>query len=308
MSYKFFKDGSLQRPKHITKAEFASASYGYQFSDYNPSDIPVRAYHFSSSNLFNAFTNENYKKVKALKNTINYYSGVDEFINYETIYNKPLCLLAFNMIHVGNGFEKGSINLKYYFQGNLLDSASDPKQNGVLYNKDNNKVGFVLYKEGFIFLTYTGSLSTATTTDITGSYYSSSAEYPKWVYYFTNDNPNLSEFIPEYLTKDQVATSLSFAIADKNSLNHSNNPTYLQSGSYNFVTSSYSFIENNKTNIRNTIPSPFVSGSAEFEKQTFITKIGLFDKEKKLIGIASLANPIRKTENRDFLFKIKIDI
>jgi len=308
MSYKFFKDGSLQRPRHISKVDFNSASYGVEFPDFNPSDFPVRAYHFSSSALFNSFTHENYKKVKALKNTINYYSGIDEFINYDNVYNKPLCLLAFNMLHVGNGFEKGSINLKYYFQGNLLDSASDSKQNGVLYNKDNNKIGFVLYKEGFIFLTYTGSLSTATTTDITSSHYSSSNEYPKWVYYFTNDDPNLAEFKTEYSTKDQVATSLSFAVADKKLLNHSNNPTYLESGSYEFVASSYSFIENNKTSIKNTIASPFISGSAEFEKQTFITKIGLFDKEKKLIGIASLANPVRKTENREFLFKIKIDI
>ena len=29
---------------------------------------------------------------------------------------------------------------------------------------------------------------------------------------------------------------------------------------------------------------------------------------KKLIGIGSLANPVRKTENREFLFKLKLDI
>lgn len=308
MSYKFYKDGSLQRPRNVSKAAFASASYGQEFEIYQPLDYPLRAYHFSSSDTFNSYTSEDYKKIKALKNTINYYSGIDESISYDNIYNKPLCLLAFNMLHVGNGFEKGSINLKYYFQGNLLDSASDPKQNGVLYNKNNNKVGFVLYKEGFIFLTYTGSLSTATTTSITGSAYSSSTEYPKWVYYFTNDNPNLAEFIPEYSTKDQVATSLTFATAEKNLLNHSNNSTYLESGSYFVSTSSYRFVENNKIAIKNTVPSPFVSGSANFEKQTFITRIGLFDKDKKLIGVASLANPVRKTENREFLFKIKIDI
>ena len=43
-----------------------------------------------------------------------------------------------------------------------------------------------------------------------------------------------------------------------------------------------------------------------FEKQTFITRIGLYDKDKKLIAVGSLANPVRKTENREFTIKLKI--
>ena len=305
MSYTFYKDGSLQRPRNVSKSAFASASYGQEFAVYSPSDYPVRAYHFSSSN---SFASENYKKIKALKNTINYYSGIDEFISFDTVDNKPLCMLAFNMLHVGNGFERGSINLKYYCTGSLLDYAQDSKQNGVLYNQNSDKVGFVLYREGFIFLTSTSSLTTGASVSIIGSDYSTSSAYPQWIHYFVSDTPNLLEFIPEYETKDQVATSLSFAVADKQSLNHSNNPTYLESGSYSASSSSYSFIENNKTAIKNTVPSPFVSGTSDFEKQTFITRIGLYDSSKKLIGVASLANPVRKTENREFLFKIKIDI
>lgn len=305
MSYTFYKDGSLQRPRNITKAAFASASYGEELAAYSPSDYPVRAYHFSSSN---SFSSENYKKIKALKNTINYYSGIDEFLSFDTVNNKPLCMLAFNMLHVGNGFERGSINLKYYCTGSLIDYAQDSKQNGILYNQNNNKVGFVLYKEGFIFLTATASIAAGTSVSITGSDYLASSVSPQWIHYFVSDTPNLLEFSTEYETKDQVATSLSFAIANKQSLNHSNNSTYLQSGSYSASSSSYSFIENNKTAIKNTVPSPFVSGTSDFEKQTFITKIGLYDSNKKLIGIASLANPVRKTENREFLFKIKIDI
>ena len=305
MSYKFYKDGSLQRPRNVSKAAFASASYGEEFEIYKPLDYPLRVYHFSSSD---SFQSENYKKVKALKNTINYYSAIDESISYEKIYNKPLCLIAFNMLHVGNGLEKGSINLKFYATGSLLDYAQDVRQNGVLYNKNDEKVGFILYKEGFVFLNNSASLNNSIVTDITGTEFSSSNDNPRWIYYLANDKPNLLEFIPEYSTKDQVATSLTFAIAEKNTLNHSNNVTYLSSGSYFVSTSSYKFLENDKISIKNTVPSPFISGSANFEKQTFITKIGLFDKEKKLIGIASLANPVRKTENREFLFKIKIDI
>jgi len=76
---------------------------------------------------------------------------------------------------------------------------------------------------------------------------------------------------------------------------------------YYAIVTSGSFIENDKIEIKNTVQSPFTSGSANFEKETYITKIGLYDKENNLIGIASLANPVRKTENREYTFKLKID-
>mgnify|MGYP003338390764 CR=1 FL=1 len=51
-----------------------------------------------------------------------------------------------------------------------------------------------------------------------------------------------------------------------------------------------------------------MSGSAPFEKETYISRIGLYDKDRKIIGYATLANPVKKTENREFIFKLKIDI
>jgi hypothetical protein len=78
-------------------------------------------------------------------------------------------------------------------------------------------------------------------------------------------------------------------------------------GNYYAIITEKTFIENDKIIIKNIVKSPFVDGSANFEKETYITKIGLYDKDKNLIGIVSLANPVRKTENREFTFKIKID-
>ena len=91
-------------------------------------------------------------------------------------------------------------------------------------------------------------------------------------------------------------------------MNHSNNSTYLQSGSYSYTTGSNIFLENYNLTIKNIVESPFVSGTANFEKETYITKIGLYDNDKKLLAVASLANPLRKTENREFLIKLKLDI
>jgi hypothetical protein len=43
-------------------------------------------------------------------------------------------------------------------------------------------------------------------------------------------------------------------------------------------------------------------------KTTYITKIGIYDDKKKLIGVASVAKPVKKTEDRDLTFKLKLDI
>jgi hypothetical protein len=48
--------------------------------------------------------------------------------------------------------------------------------------------------------------------------------------------------------------------------------------------------------------------SESFKRQTFITKIGIYDKEKNLIAIANMARAVKKTEDRDLTFKLKLDI
>ena len=39
-----------------------------------------------------------------------------------------------------------------------------------------------------------------------------------------------------------------------------------------------------------------------------ISKIGIYDENKNLIGVATLSNPILKKENEDLTFKMKLDI
>jgi hypothetical protein len=40
----------------------------------------------------------------------------------------------------------------------------------------------------------------------------------------------------------------------------------------------------------------------------YVSKVGIFDENKNLIGIASLASPVRKEEDQDLTFKLKLDI
>ena len=96
-----------------------------------------------------------------------------------------------------------------------------------------------------------------------------------------------------------------------NDLNWSNNSSYLQSGSYNTflaVTSSTKYIENSELTIKNTVSSSFANYSASFYPQTFINTIGIYNEEGELIAIAKTANPVRKTNEQDYTFKLKIDL
>ena len=61
------------------------------------------------------------------------------------------------------------------------------------------------------------------------------------------------------------------------------------------------------TKIKNIVKSPYNEHTASFEKQTYISKIGIYDKDKNLIAIAKLANPVKKTEDKDYTFKLKLD-
>ena len=54
--------------------------------------------------------------------------------------------------------------------------------------------------------------------------------------------------------------------------------------------------------------SSYADPTGSFEKQTFISRIGIYDKDKNLIGVAKVANPVKKTEDREFTFKLKLDI
>ena len=67
------------------------------------------------------------------------------------------------------------------------------------------------------------------------------------------------------------------------------------------------FIDHDKQTIKNTVKSPYVSPTGSYKPQTFISKIGIFDKDKNLIAIAKVANPVKKTEDRELTFKLKLD-
>ena len=59
--------------------------------------------------------------------------------------------------------------------------------------------------------------------------------------------------------------------------------------------------------IKNINKSDFANHSASFESNTFITKVGIYDEDQNLIAVASLANPIKKRRERDYMIKMRMD-
>jgi hypothetical protein len=105
-----------------------------------------------------------------------------------------------------------------------------------------------------------------------------------------------------------------FARARKNQLNHSNNPTYIEhssswgdSGSVETITGSTIYREHDKQAINNISYSEYNSITGSYQKTTFITEVKIYDKDMNCIGVAKLAKPVKKTPDRDFTFKLKVD-
>ena len=73
-------------------------------------------------------------------------------------------------------------------------------------------------------------------------------------------------------------------------------------------TSSSTFEENSDRTIKNTVSSSFDGYEAPFERQVYVSRVAIYDENKNLIGVATLANPVLKKETQDLSFKVKLDI
>ena len=134
--------------------------------------------------------------------------------------------------------------------------------------------------------------------------------------------PAKSSYSIEFKGTTYIPTITMMAHASKNELNWSNNPTFIERASLqthtmgpdayvkNFVKqiSSISYKENEEIKIKNTISSSFLGDSSSYQPQTFISKIGVYNENKELVAVAKLANPVRKINERDYTFKLKLDL
>ena len=253
--------------------------------------------------------------ILALKNTINNYGYINPQFQYSSsardFNNIDLGLVSIPTVFYGSQIAKGTIDLNFYFTGTLIGRARDTNHDGVLYEtygaNAGAPIGLALYNEGFLILTGTHALS------VEQDNYTGAPDHPRWIYFAQSISGSitapLSTFIMEMSGATRVQTLTMFATAPKGQLNQSNNPTFVQFSTADYAaTGSKTYLENNKQVIKNIVSSSFPDPTGSFEKTTYISKIGVYDDQQNLIGIAKVATPVKKTVERDFTFKIKLDL
>ena len=317
------KEGSLTAFKTVSLKSFNA---DFQYGDVIKGSYPLSASisrDYLDGGTSDAVGTTVYKRhLFALKNTLDYYKYLSH--NYE--YNSPsdywdkgrqdMSFISIPSIFYGSSIEKGSISLKFYVTGTLAAEVQDINRNGDLIEVTGSSVGSVagvaLYNEGFLLLTGSWDISSHQEDYVVGG----GDVNAKWIYFaatgtYPTHNVPSSSFGMSFRGTNYVPVKTILAHAPKGYLNHSNNPTYIkygQSGSVlNPSVSEKNYIENRRINIKNTVSSSYADPTGSFEKQTWISKIGIFDKDKNLIGIAKIANPVKKTEDREFTFKLKVD-
>jgi hypothetical protein len=309
------KDGNLNNFKTVSANNFSQFQYG--------DIITGSEYPYSSSlQRYHVYQDQNRTYIKALKNTLDHYVYMSSHYSYSSsLGNKEtqeMSLVSIPSIFYGSSIRKGSISCKWMYTGSVIAELQDINQNGELIqvgpsgsNGSGSVAGVVLYKEGFILLTGSWALH-PTYTDLFGvdsSYYSAS-----WKYFMqtgSNESTRVpsSSFDLEFEGTNLIPTITMLAHAGQGELNHSNNPTYVEYGqSQDISTGSFYYIEGNKTKIKNMVSSSFVDEEPDYKKTTYISKIAIYDEQKNLIGVAKLANPVRKRELDSYTFKLKLDM
>ena len=309
-----FKNGMKDGFKVTPTASYNSAQYG---------DIITSSYSMSASiGRIIASATSNSASIKALENTFNHYSYLSPHYQYSSSLgdkaNQTVNLITIPSIFYGSSIKKGTVNLKYYITGTLIGELSDYRENGDLVQigpvgstGSGSVAGVILYNEGFVALTGSWELDSTII-----KYDPAVVARSKWIYYGfgVHDAASVAlttlsaSYSLEFSGSNQFQTMTMLAHAKYGELNHSTNPTFVSSSdSLSVSTGSYQYIEQAKE-IRNIVSSSFTDEAPKFEKTTYLSKVGIYDKDKNLIGIAKMATPVRKTEADQYTFKLKLDI
>jgi len=329
MIYPFItKGGSLSSFSTVSTTNFNSDfAYGDILSGSYPLSSSITRQHYAAGFTDLESGGRNYRKrIEALRGTIEFYSNVSKhFMVSSSASGRDLTAVEMNMIDVpsiffGSNINKGTIDLKFYITGTLVARAQDLYKNGEIVvtepaSSTETVVGLALYNEGFIILTSSAAITTEFQDDYLGT---GVVQNPTWNYFGSTGSAatpiHSSSYTIEFSGSTTSPTLTMFAHARRGMLNFSNNPTYIKyssSGSVDeelAVTASNMYLESDKKYIANTISSSYSQAEEPFEKQTFISRIGIYDDDDNLIAIAKMATPIRKKESDEYTFKLKLDI
>jgi len=311
------KDGSLIGPRTVSTTTFNS--------DFLFGDTITGSYPLSSSikrDFYQLGTAR--PEIGALKNTLNYYIPMSSHYKYDSSLGdkgtQPLNLISIPSILYGDSIKKGDLELNFYISGTLIGTLKDERQNGEMVQTgpvgstgSGSVAGVALYNEGFVLLTGSWYLETG----IARNYLDDGTNLmtSSWLFFGVGANDGIpagvipsSSYDFDMKGVNRIPTLTMFAHANKIEMNHSNNSTYVEYGQATTpITGAYIYSENKNLQIKNIVSSSYVDPAGSFEKVTYISQVGIYDKDKNLIGVASVSNPVKKTQGREFTFKLKMD-
>ena len=327
------KGGARTAFSTISTSNFNSSfQFGDQISGKYPHSASVTRIYIPQGEDYQASTFEqpattdtdNKKYIRSLKGPLREYTRMSSYFEYSSSFGNKgfdiMNIVGVPSIFYGSQIKKGTVKLRTYVTGTLVAEAHDKKSNGELIETTGSQVGLVagvvMYNHGLLLLTGSWNMDTTNQEPYINAEGNSR---PKWITFgagMTVANnaidrppgatPNTSyEIIFE--GTNEIPTLTMLAHAEKAEMNLSSNPTFIEKSTISPATLASSSYEQPASTIRNIAKSPYTNHSASFEKLTYITKVGIYDKDKNLIGYATLANPVKKRENRDYTFKLKVD-
>ena len=319
------KNSYTGRPTSVSASIWngASPTASYEIDYFLGPGVLVASNYLTATVGMSYPTNPPPAELSALRNTLNYYTTISPHYAFVApsgssgpAWDKreqDLMLLSLPSLLYGSSIQEGSVDLKFYVSGTLIGRLQDSTERGELlqtYSKagtnDGEVAGVILYKEGFILLTGSWSLTSAKSPY---NPYSGASDDARWKYFgVKSDAVQDSGFDISFNGTTYTPTMMMFAHANRGELNSSNNPTFVTRGQDKVqASSSFEYLENPTQEIKNIVSSSFQE-TGSFEKTVYISSLGLYDEDMNLVGTAKLANPIRKREKDTYTFKLKLDL
>jgi len=323
------KDGNRTTFKTVSSSEFAGTAYGDSTTMPYPYSASISRIYVPSGTEHQIidFRNQapavhaNKKYITALENPINHSDDLSERFSYGSLGTSNVNLICVPSIFYGSEVEKGSVQLDFYLTGTLVARLQDTKKNGELiqtYGTNSGSIaGIALYDYGIFVLTGSWDLH-ATHQD---GYFSGVNSKPNWLSFGTgiaepgaassktaHSIDDDSQYLVKFRGTNKIPTITMMAHAKQGDLNYSHNPTFIENqNQLSASISQGSVYRETPGTIKNIKKSTFAGHNEEFENITYISKIGIYDENKNLIAIATLANPVKKTELKEYTFKLRMD-
>ena len=227
-----------------------------------------------------------------------------------------VCMISIPAVFFGSSLERGSITLNTYCDGILKAQLRDYNLNGELIDLDKKVCGVVLYEQGIILLFDTADLANyeeefyTTADNLIGA-----SDKPKWISWGLSGKAIANKVVRTSYDIDfrgvhTIPQLTLFAHAPRGELNHSNNPTYVryEDNGKESILSDKIYAEDSALQIRSVVKTNYISPEPLLRKETYISKILIYDEDRNVIGVAKVATPVRKEINRDYTFKLKLNL